>query len=164
MRNLNVVDPAVDTNTPDLPRESRTGRFLKRQRSCSPEVERIARARPETIETGSKPEIVFQFVFDARVGIAPAVKPACIYTAETFFEEAHKHWILMNSHRGSEEDGMLGVEMAWDQPKRCSFVGWRDDTGFNYAMKRVKEVKPDANRDIEVEVRCVPKKQLEVGE
>jgi hypothetical protein len=137
---------------------------MKRERTRSPEVEVLTRAQFRTVRTGSKPEIVFRFIFDPRVGIAPAVKPASIYTVETFFEAARKHWMLMNSHRAHEKDDMLGVEMSWDQPERRSFVGWGDDTGFDYTMRRVREVKPDADKDIEVEVRCVPKKQLETGE
>lgn len=168
--NIENVNSVVAATEQGLSSESQNGGSrsaiipMKRERSRSPEIEVITRAHFQTMRTGPKPEIVFRFMFDPRVGIAPAVKPASIYTVETFFEAARKHWMLMNSHRAHEKDDMLGVEMSWDQPERRSFVGWGDDTGFDYTMKRVREVEPDADKDIEVEVRCVLKKQLETGE
>ncbi|MCJ1393475.1 hypothetical protein MMC18_006350 [Xylographa bjoerkii] len=133
---------------------------VKQESSSSTSLQTTSTA--QSSQQANPPEIVFRFFFANHSRLSPVEKPASSHsTMDSFFDEAYKVWSTMNSTTARDHP-MIGVEVSWDETGTASTIQWREQSGFDLLMARVKRARPNMHGEVIVGVKCIS--QMSEGE
>ncbi|MCJ1381983.1 hypothetical protein MMC17_005095 [Xylographa soralifera] len=117
---------------------------------------------PHIKQEVNPPDIIFRFFFASHSKFPPVEKPSSSHsTMDSFFDEAYKVWNTVNLSTVSEQS-MIGVEVSWEQNGTASTIQWREQSGYDLMMSRVKRAAPNTYGEVIVGVKCIS--QMSEGE
>ncbi|MCJ1397615.1 hypothetical protein MMC11_000811 [Xylographa trunciseda] len=142
-----------ETPEPATKRSSNSDIPAKQEPPSSPGSQTIPDAQIK--QEPSLPEIIFRFFFASHSSLPPVEKPASSHsTMESFFDEAHKVWSTVVPSAARDQP-MIGVEVSWDPPGAASTIQWREPSGYDLMMSRVKRAAPNVYGEVVVGVKCI---------